>query len=120
MHTTDIRVESGFAAELSASLPYLAATLKAIHCESSVDKECASPLTPLTLERAFTCTACGSYENGIQGGLSMGTSIGVALKQKILGAQKTLWELGFYVSVVQLLRREGQERTDGAVGCQVA
>ncbi len=48
----------------------------------------------------MTCTACGDYQNGIQGSLSLGTSIGVAMKQKILGAQKTLWELSFYVGIL--------------------
>jgi hypothetical protein len=47
----------------------------------------------------MTCTACGDYQNGIQGGLSLGTSIGVSLKKKVLGNQKTLWDLSFYVSL---------------------
>ncbi|KXX77789.1 hypothetical protein MMYC01_204090 [Madurella mycetomatis] len=68
-------LESGFAAELNANAPTLSATLKAA---TSTD-----------------CTVCGSFQNGVQGSLNLGTSIGVALTKKVAGTETPLWSLNF-------------------------
>jgi len=46
---------------------------------------------------ATTCTACGTHENGIQGALNLGTSIGASLTEKVLGTDKSLGSLTFAV-----------------------
>ncbi|KAM7183274.1 hypothetical protein V8F33_013690 [Rhypophila sp. PSN 637] len=68
-------VETGFAAEMTANIPALTATLKGIS--------------------SLSCTACGNFQNGIQGSLTLGTNIGVSLKRKIAGTEKALWSLTF-------------------------
>ncbi|KAM7188949.1 hypothetical protein V8F20_010361 [Naviculisporaceae sp. PSN 640] len=68
-------VETGFAAEMTANIPQLTATLKGIS--------------------SLSCTACGNFQNGIQGSLTLGTNIGVSLKRKIAGSEKALWSLTF-------------------------
>jgi len=91
-----LHAETGFAAEMSAKLPSLSATLKAIQCTVFV------PLIPLKATAnnasATTCTACGDHQNGIQGSLTLGTSIGVSLKKKVFGDEEPLWSLTFAVS----------------------
>ncbi|PKS07918.1 hypothetical protein jhhlp_006527 [Lomentospora prolificans] len=66
-------VETGFSAELSANVPALTASLKAIS--------------------ASTCTVCGDHQAGIQAGLTLGTSLGISLKKKFLGDSQALWTL---------------------------
>ncbi|KEZ39992.1 hypothetical protein SAPIO_CDS8972 [Scedosporium apiospermum] len=68
-------VETGFSAELSANLPALTASLKAV--------------------TSATCTVCGDHQSGIQGSLTLGTSVGVSLKKKVLGDEEPLWSLSF-------------------------
>ncbi|KAK3339922.1 hypothetical protein B0T25DRAFT_365295 [Lasiosphaeria hispida] len=66
-------VESGFAAELTADIPQLRASLRAIN--------------------SLTCTACGDSENGLQGSLTLGTVMAVSLNKKLLGSSSPLWSL---------------------------
>ncbi|CAI4213724.1 unnamed protein product [Parascedosporium putredinis] len=66
-------VETGFSAELSANLPSLTASFKAL--------------------TASTCTVCGDHQAGVQGNLVLGTSLAFNLKQKVLGDSKPLWSL---------------------------
>lgn len=46
---------------------------------------------------ASTCTACGSYQAGLQGSLTIGASIGASLKSKFLGIDNTLFGVKFAV-----------------------
>ncbi|KAK3991471.1 hypothetical protein QBC44DRAFT_392994 [Cladorrhinum sp. PSN332] len=63
-------LERGFSAQLSADLPNLAASVKAI----------ASP----------TCTACGSFPVGLEGSIGFAASVGVSLTKKLGGVDQTL------------------------------
>lgn len=47
---------------------------------------------------AADCTACGKFENGLQGGLTLGASIGASLKQKVLSKEDVLFGVTFAVS----------------------
>ncbi|KAK4150036.1 hypothetical protein C8A00DRAFT_18368 [Chaetomidium leptoderma] len=67
--------ETGFAAELRADAPTLSATLKAV--------------------TSSNCTVCGEYQNGLQGSLNFGTSIGASLTKKVAGTETPLWSLNF-------------------------
>ncbi|KAL6854741.1 hypothetical protein ACO1O0_005866 [Amphichorda felina] len=68
--------EHGFAAEVASDLPVLAGVVKAIH--------------------SLTCTACDQFENAVEGSVSLGTNIGVALKKKNGDTQEDLWSLTFF------------------------
>ncbi|KAK4186401.1 hypothetical protein QBC35DRAFT_533435 [Podospora australis] len=68
-------LETGFAAEITANLPSLTASLKAIN--------------------SGTCSACGNFQAGVQGGLTFGASIGASLTKKAAGADVPLWKLTF-------------------------
>lgn len=83
---------------MTANIPALTATLKGISCSSTPffrfghhDDSSANYL----FITALSCTACGNFQNGIQGSLTLGTSIGVSLKRKIAGSEKALWSLTF-------------------------
>ncbi|KAH6851108.1 hypothetical protein B0I37DRAFT_373216 [Chaetomium sp. MPI-CAGE-AT-0009] len=67
--------ETGFAAELSADAPRLSATLKAM--------------------TSSNCTVCGEFQNGLQGSLNLGASIGASLTTKVAGTDTPLWSLNF-------------------------
>ncbi|CAH0045142.1 unnamed protein product [Clonostachys solani] len=69
-------LETGFAAELSANLPYLAASIKGT--------------------QSLTCSACGNYSTGVSGSVDLGTSGSIGLKKKIAGTMKDLWSLSLY------------------------
>ncbi|KAK4199318.1 hypothetical protein QBC40DRAFT_282288 [Triangularia verruculosa] len=68
-------VETGFAAEITAKAPTLSASMKAI--------------------TSTTCTACGNFQTGLQGSLSLGASVGVGLTRKTSGADVPLWGMNF-------------------------
>ncbi|KAK3293844.1 uncharacterized protein B0H64DRAFT_475409 [Chaetomium fimeti] len=67
--------ETGFAAELRADAPTLSATLKAV--------------------TSSNCTVCGEFQNGLQGSLNFGTSIGASLTKKVAGTESPLWSVNF-------------------------
>uniref|UniRef100_A0A8H7MY56 Peptidase A1 domain-containing protein n=1 Tax=Bionectria ochroleuca TaxID=29856 RepID=A0A8H7MY56_BIOOC len=69
-------LETGFAAELSASLPYLAASVRGT--------------------QSLTCSACGNYSTGVSGSIDLGTSGAIGLKKKIAGTMTDLWSLSLY------------------------
>ena len=50
------------------------------------------------MRAASNCTACGDSQNGLQGSLSLGASIGASLKKKILGVEDALFSVTFAVS----------------------
>jgi hypothetical protein len=50
------------------------------------------------MRTASNCTACGDSQNGLQGSLSLGASIGASLKKKILGVEDALFSVTFAVS----------------------
>ncbi|KAK0704311.1 hypothetical protein B0H67DRAFT_613035 [Lasiosphaeris hirsuta] len=66
-------VETGFSAELTADIPQLRGSLRAIN--------------------SLSCTACGDSENGLKGSLTLGTVMAVSLNKKILGSGSPLWSL---------------------------
>ncbi|KAK1836415.1 hypothetical protein QBC39DRAFT_367230 [Podospora conica] len=68
-------VETGLTADISAKTPSLNANLRAI--------------------RSADCTVCGKFENGLQGGLTLGASIGASLKKKVLSNQDVLFGVTF-------------------------
>lgn len=47
---------------------------------------------------ASNCTVCGEFQNGLQGSLNFGTSIGASLTKKVAGTETPLWSLNFAVS----------------------
>ncbi|VUC31382.1 unnamed protein product, partial [Clonostachys rosea] len=69
-------LETGFAAELSANLPYLAASVKGT--------------------QSLACSACGNYSTAVSGSIDLGTSGGIGLKKKIAGTMTDLWSLSLY------------------------
>jgi len=70
-------LERGFVADISADTPVLAGLVRAVH--------------------SLTCNACGQYENAVDGSVTLGTSIGVAVKKKKSGGLiEDLWSLTFF------------------------
>uniref|UniRef100_A0A8H7NLG3 DUF7223 domain-containing protein n=2 Tax=Clonostachys TaxID=110564 RepID=A0A8H7NLG3_BIOOC len=66
-------LETGFAAQLSAALPKLSATLQAIS--------------------SLTCNACKKYSNAISGSVGLSTSLSLDLRKKMGSSYKNLWSL---------------------------
>ncbi|KAL2022460.1 hypothetical protein VTK56DRAFT_5289 [Thermocarpiscus australiensis] len=67
--------ETGFAAELTADAPTLSATLKAV--------------------TSSNCSVCGQFQNGVQGSLNFGATIGAGLTKKVAGTDTPLWSVNF-------------------------
>ncbi|KAK1752327.1 hypothetical protein QBC47DRAFT_416792 [Echria macrotheca] len=68
-------LDTGMVADISANTPSLTANLKAI--------------------ASSNCTACGDSQAGLQGGLTLGASIGASLKKKVLGIESALFGITF-------------------------
>ncbi|KAK4165617.1 hypothetical protein QBC43DRAFT_351268 [Cladorrhinum sp. PSN259] len=63
-------IENGFSAQLTADLPNLSASLKAV--------------------TSATCSACGNFQNGLESSIGFSTSIGVSLTRKLGGVDQNL------------------------------
>lgn len=97
---TNPSVETGFAAELSANLPYLAASVRGTQCKSFSSEILGKRKISNMNYEALTCTACGNYSTGVSGSIDLGTTGAIGLKKKIAGTMTDLWSLSLYVSLL--------------------